>query len=334
MHIVYNSRRRVAWTSTQCGALHRGSRRPARRDDVNIRCGRPGGAETHPPHRRASPGLIEQRRSAVAPRGALSSTKPRWWPWRAVASARARMSTSANRSSLRDSPSWRTWYAPASGQQHARRHANRDGHARREQSRAILRRRYAAGSRRLNRKVSTHSSWSRRVPASRGAAGAIATSSTSTSRQLATNWRQRGDAGATADHRAVRSAGSGKSTLAAALAALLGARGLTVAALSLDDFYLTHAERQSLARTMHPAARNALYPARTTSGSRGNPRATRASRRSGPALVRQGDRRPARERAVVTSPGPPTWCCSKLVRGRAAADARGARRTDQRAGAW
>jgi len=46
--------------------------------------------------------------------------------------------------------------------------------------------------------------------------------------------------------------GSGKSTLAAALAALLGARGLKVAALSLDDFYLTRAERQTLAKVVHP----------------------------------------------------------------------------------
>ena len=46
--------------------------------------------------------------------------------------------------------------------------------------------------------------------------------------------------------------GSGKSTLTGALAALLGARGLRVAALSLDDFYLTRAERQQLARTVHP----------------------------------------------------------------------------------
>lgn len=46
--------------------------------------------------------------------------------------------------------------------------------------------------------------------------------------------------------------GSGKSTMVAALAAQLTARGLTVAALSLDDCYLTHAERQALARSVHP----------------------------------------------------------------------------------
>jgi D-glycerate 3-kinase len=46
--------------------------------------------------------------------------------------------------------------------------------------------------------------------------------------------------------------GSGKSTMVAALAAQLGARGLTVAALSLDDCYLTREERRRLARTVHP----------------------------------------------------------------------------------
>jgi len=46
--------------------------------------------------------------------------------------------------------------------------------------------------------------------------------------------------------------GSGKSTLTAALAAQLGARGIRTANLSLDDLYLTHAERQGLARTVHP----------------------------------------------------------------------------------
>ncbi|MES2342069.1 MAG: kinase [Pseudomonadota bacterium] len=45
---------------------------------------------------------------------------------------------------------------------------------------------------------------------------------------------------------------SGKSTLTAVLRRLLEARGLRVAALSLDDLYLTHAERQVLAREVHP----------------------------------------------------------------------------------
>ncbi|MET0292391.1 MAG: kinase, partial [Steroidobacteraceae bacterium] len=46
--------------------------------------------------------------------------------------------------------------------------------------------------------------------------------------------------------------GSGKSTLTAALSAQLGAAGLRVAGLSLDDLYLTRAERQRLSRTVHP----------------------------------------------------------------------------------
>jgi len=46
--------------------------------------------------------------------------------------------------------------------------------------------------------------------------------------------------------------GSGKSTLTGALAKILESRGLTVATLSLDDFYLSHARRQDLARTIHP----------------------------------------------------------------------------------
>lgn len=46
--------------------------------------------------------------------------------------------------------------------------------------------------------------------------------------------------------------GTGKSTLAAQIAALARARGLCVAALSIDDFYLTHAQRRQLARDVHP----------------------------------------------------------------------------------
>lgn len=48
------------------------------------------------------------------------------------------------------------------------------------------------------------------------------------------------------------SQGSGKSTLAAALIGQLETRGLRCATLSLDDLYLTHAERQELARSVHP----------------------------------------------------------------------------------
>lgn len=46
--------------------------------------------------------------------------------------------------------------------------------------------------------------------------------------------------------------GSGKSTLAAALPPLLAARGLRTAVLALDDLYLPKAERQRLAREVHP----------------------------------------------------------------------------------
>lgn len=46
--------------------------------------------------------------------------------------------------------------------------------------------------------------------------------------------------------------GSGKSTGAAALAMLLAGEGLRVATVSLDDFYLTRAERAALAERLHP----------------------------------------------------------------------------------
>ncbi|HEY0962029.1 MAG TPA: hypothetical protein VGE69_06705 [Pseudomonadales bacterium] len=47
--------------------------------------------------------------------------------------------------------------------------------------------------------------------------------------------------------------GSGKTTLAALLVLLLRELGgLTCVNISIDDFYLTHAERQQLARTVHP----------------------------------------------------------------------------------
>ena len=45
---------------------------------------------------------------------------------------------------------------------------------------------------------------------------------------------------------------SGKSTLTAVLRRLLEDRGLKAASLSLDDLYLTHAERQTLGREVHP----------------------------------------------------------------------------------
>lgn len=46
--------------------------------------------------------------------------------------------------------------------------------------------------------------------------------------------------------------GSGKTTTAARLRAGLGARGLRAAVLSLDDFYLTRAQRARLADRVHP----------------------------------------------------------------------------------
>lgn len=46
--------------------------------------------------------------------------------------------------------------------------------------------------------------------------------------------------------------GSGKSTVTRALAAHLWGRGLATAILSLDDLYLTHAERARMGREVHP----------------------------------------------------------------------------------
>ncbi|NRQ41778.1 kinase [Rheinheimera sp. YQF-2] len=46
--------------------------------------------------------------------------------------------------------------------------------------------------------------------------------------------------------------GSGKSTLAAELVAQLKQQGLEAAAVSLDDYYLSKAQRQQLAQTIHP----------------------------------------------------------------------------------
>ena len=46
--------------------------------------------------------------------------------------------------------------------------------------------------------------------------------------------------------------GSGKSTMAAALVDAVQAQGLAAATLSLDDLYLTRAERADLARNVHP----------------------------------------------------------------------------------
>ncbi len=46
--------------------------------------------------------------------------------------------------------------------------------------------------------------------------------------------------------------GTGKSTLSAQMASLAATRGLRVAVLSIDDFYLDRPERDALARTVHP----------------------------------------------------------------------------------
>ena len=54
--------------------------------------------------------------------------------------------------------------------------------------------------------------------------------------------------------------GSGKSTLAASLASLCEAEGITTAVLSIDDLYLTRAEREVLARNVHPLLRTRGVP--------------------------------------------------------------------------
>ncbi|WP_165188311.1 kinase [Caulobacter soli] len=54
--------------------------------------------------------------------------------------------------------------------------------------------------------------------------------------------------------------GSGKTTTVRVLAALLGARGLKVATLSLDDLYLPLADRETLAREAHPLLRTRGVP--------------------------------------------------------------------------
>jgi D-glycerate 3-kinase len=54
--------------------------------------------------------------------------------------------------------------------------------------------------------------------------------------------------------------GSGKSTTVRVVAALLEARGLKVATLSLDDLYLPRADREALARDVHPLLRTRGVP--------------------------------------------------------------------------
>lgn len=54
--------------------------------------------------------------------------------------------------------------------------------------------------------------------------------------------------------------GSGKTTTVRVVAALLAARGLTVATLSLDDLYLPRTDREALAREVHPLLRTRGVP--------------------------------------------------------------------------
>ncbi|WP_343046937.1 kinase [Sphingomonas chungangi] len=54
--------------------------------------------------------------------------------------------------------------------------------------------------------------------------------------------------------------GSGKSTLAAGLSALFKAEGVPTAILSIDDLYLTKAEREEKAREVHPLFRTRGVP--------------------------------------------------------------------------
>lgn len=56
------------------------------------------------------------------------------------------------------------------------------------------------------------------------------------------------------------SQGSGKSTMASFLKVLVEAEGLKAAVLSLDDLYLTHAERERLGREVHPLLRTRGVP--------------------------------------------------------------------------
>lgn len=54
--------------------------------------------------------------------------------------------------------------------------------------------------------------------------------------------------------------GSGKSTMVVSLQRLLESRGLSVAVLSLDDLYLTRAQRETLSREVHPLFRTRGVP--------------------------------------------------------------------------
>jgi D-glycerate 3-kinase len=63
------------------------------------------------------------------------------------------------------------------------------------------------------------------------------------------------------------SQGSGKTTLARALATAATAQGITTACLSLDDLYLTRAERLELSAKVHPLLATRGFPAPMTSRS-------------------------------------------------------------------
>jgi D-glycerate 3-kinase len=54
--------------------------------------------------------------------------------------------------------------------------------------------------------------------------------------------------------------GSGKSTLADYICTMLGEQGLNCVSLSLDDFYLTRAERETLAAEVHPLLKTRGVP--------------------------------------------------------------------------
>src|SRR5262245_40723872 len=99
--------------------------------------------------------------------------------------------------------------------------------------------------------------------------------------------------------------GSGKSTLAQLLQEQLLLRGVQAAVLSLDDFYLTRAERAELGRRVHP-----LLCTRGVPGTHDIALATRvldALGRSGTVAVprfdkAKDDRCPSSEWHVVTAP--------------------------------
>ena len=100
--------------------------------------------------------------------------------------------------------------------------------------------------------------------------------------------------------------GSGKSTMAAVLKALLQARGLPTAVLSIDDLYLTHEERLMLGRRIHPLFRTRGVPG-THDIDLGVATIARLRRDTGPVAVpafdkERDDRRPPEAWPVVQAP--------------------------------